>query len=73
MVYDVRREPLEELARAGAIIADSLRAIGHHAEVIAICVLNDAQLEAVVFGPAGAVVRRRVEWIDFAKRRFCAL
>jgi 6-phosphogluconate dehydrogenase (decarboxylating) len=26
MVYDVRREPLEELARAGATIADSPRA-----------------------------------------------
>jgi len=55
MVYDVRREPLEELARAGAIIADSPRAIGRHAEVIAICVLDDAQLEAVVFGPEGVL------------------
>jgi 3-hydroxyisobutyrate dehydrogenase-like beta-hydroxyacid dehydrogenase len=55
MVYDVRREPLEELARAGATIADSPRAIGHHAEVIAICVLDDAQLEAVVFGPKGVL------------------
>lgn len=53
MVYDVRREPLEEVARAGATIGDSPRAIGQHAEVIAICVLNDAQLEAVVFGPQG--------------------
>ena len=43
MVYDVRREPLEELASAGATIADSPRAIGHHAEVIAICVLDDAR------------------------------
>lgn len=55
MVYDVRREPLEELARAGATIADSPRAIGRHAEVIAICVLDDAQLEAVVFGSDGVL------------------
>ena len=55
MVYDIRREPLDELARAGAIIADSPRAIGRHAEVIAICVLDDAQLEAVVFGPDGVL------------------
>jgi 3-hydroxyisobutyrate dehydrogenase-like beta-hydroxyacid dehydrogenase len=55
MVYDVRPGPLEELARAGATIADSPRAIGHHAEVIAICVLDDAQLEAVIFGPEGVL------------------
>jgi 2-hydroxy-3-oxopropionate reductase len=55
MVSDVRREPLEELARAGATIADSPRAIGQHAEVTAICVLDDAQLEAVVFGTEGVL------------------
>jgi 3-hydroxyisobutyrate dehydrogenase-like beta-hydroxyacid dehydrogenase len=55
MVYDVRREPLEELVRAGATVADSPRAIGHHAEVTAICVLDDAQLEAVVLGPNGVL------------------
>jgi 3-hydroxyisobutyrate dehydrogenase-like beta-hydroxyacid dehydrogenase len=42
IVYDVRREPLEELARAGATIADSPRAVGRHAEIVAICVLDDA-------------------------------
>src|SRR5579859_4936622 len=55
MVYDVRREPLEELARAGATIADSPRAIGRHGEVTAICVLDDAQLEAVVLGSDGVL------------------
>ncbi len=53
MVYDVRREPLEELARAGATIANSPRAVGHHAEITAICVLDDAQLKAAMFGPEG--------------------
>jgi len=55
MVYDVRREPLEELVRAGATVADSPRAIGRHAEVTAICVLDDTQLEAVVLGPNGVL------------------
>ncbi len=55
MVYDVRPEPLEELARVGATVADSPRAIGRHAEVIEICVLDDAQLEAVVLGPDGVL------------------
>ena len=55
MVYDVRREPLEELVRAGATVADSPRAVGRHAEVTAICVLDDAQLEAIVLGPNGVL------------------
>jgi 3-hydroxyisobutyrate dehydrogenase-like beta-hydroxyacid dehydrogenase len=55
MVYDVRREPLEELARAGATIADSPKAIGRHAEVTSICVLDDAQLDDVVLGPEGVL------------------
>ena len=55
MVYDVRPEPLEELARAGATIADSPHAIGRHAEVVAICVLDDVQLETVVMGPEGVL------------------
>src|SRR5450432_2805045 len=63
MVFDVRREPLEELARAGATIADSPRAIGRHAEVTAICVLDDAQLEAVVFGPEGVLAAAKPETI----------
>jgi len=55
MVYDLRREPMEQLAGAGATIADSPRAVGLHAEVVAICVADDAQLEAVVFGPEGVL------------------
>src|ERR1700730_14255758 len=60
MVYDIRREPLEELVRAGATVADSPRAIGRHAEVTAICVLNDAQL--LVF------VSRRPQRCEFYKK-----
>ncbi len=53
MVYDLRPEPLEELAAAGARIAGSNAEVGAHAEVIQVCVLNDAQVEAVVAGPKG--------------------
>lgn len=53
MVYDTRPEPLEELARAGAKIARSNAEVAKHAEIVQVCVLNDAQVEAVVAGPAG--------------------
>jgi 2-hydroxy-3-oxopropionate reductase len=53
MVYDTRSEPLEELARAGAKIARSNAEVAKHAEIVQVCVLNDAQVEAVVAGPKG--------------------
>ncbi|HXQ49848.1 MAG TPA: NAD(P)-dependent oxidoreductase [Stellaceae bacterium] len=55
MVFDLRREPLEELAAAGAKVASSARAVGAHGEVIEICVLDDAQLDAVVTGADGVL------------------
>jgi 3-hydroxyisobutyrate dehydrogenase-like beta-hydroxyacid dehydrogenase len=54
-VYDVRREPLDELAKVGAKVARSSREVGAHGEIIEICVLNDAQLEDVVLGPEGVL------------------
>jgi 3-hydroxyisobutyrate dehydrogenase-like beta-hydroxyacid dehydrogenase len=53
MVFDTRREPLEELAAAGAKIAGSCAEIAEHAEIVQVCVLDDAQVEAVVIGPKG--------------------
>lgn len=53
MVFDVREEPMAELATAGAKIAASPKDIGEHAEIIIICVLNDSQLNAVTLGPDG--------------------
>lgn len=53
MVFDTRPEPLAELARAGAKIAASNAEVAAHAEVVQVCVLNDAQVEAVVAGPKG--------------------
>jgi 2-hydroxy-3-oxopropionate reductase len=53
MVYDTRREPLEELAAVGAKIARSNAEVARHAQIVQVCVLNDVQVEAVVAGPAG--------------------
>jgi 3-hydroxyisobutyrate dehydrogenase-like beta-hydroxyacid dehydrogenase len=55
MVYDVRPEPLADLKAAGAKIARSSREVGAHGDVVEICVLNDAQLEAVVTGADGVL------------------
>jgi 2-hydroxy-3-oxopropionate reductase len=53
MVYDTRPEPLAELAAVGAKVARSNAEVARHAEIVQVCVLNDAQVEAVVAGPAG--------------------
>lgn len=55
MVYDLRAEPLAELRAAGAKVAASGREVGKHAEIIEVCVLNDAQAEAVVAGDDGVL------------------
>jgi 3-hydroxyisobutyrate dehydrogenase-like beta-hydroxyacid dehydrogenase len=53
MVYDLREEPLKQLASLGAKIAGSARELAQHSEVIELAVVDDAQVEAVTFGPAG--------------------
>lgn len=53
MVYDLREEPLQELAGHGAKVARSAREIGAHGEVIELVVVDDAQVEAVVLGEDG--------------------
>ena len=53
MVFDTRPEPLAELAEAGAKIATTNAEVAAHAEIVQVCVLNDAQVEAVVIGPDG--------------------
>jgi 3-hydroxyisobutyrate dehydrogenase len=55
MAYDVRAEPLAELAQAGAKIANSSREVGAHGEVVQVCVLDDAQVEEVVAGKDGVL------------------
>jgi 3-hydroxyisobutyrate dehydrogenase-like beta-hydroxyacid dehydrogenase len=53
MVYDTRAEPLRELAAAGARVGGSNADVARHAEIVQVCVLNDAQVEDVVGGPRG--------------------
>jgi 3-hydroxyisobutyrate dehydrogenase-like beta-hydroxyacid dehydrogenase len=55
IVYDVREEPLKELAEAGARIARSCKEVGQYAEIVQICVLDDAQLESVMLGADGVI------------------
>jgi 3-hydroxyisobutyrate dehydrogenase-like beta-hydroxyacid dehydrogenase len=53
MVYDLRTEPVRELTQLGAKPADALSALGEHAEIIALAVVDDAQVEEIVFGEGG--------------------
>jgi 3-hydroxyisobutyrate dehydrogenase-like beta-hydroxyacid dehydrogenase len=55
LVYDVREEPLKELAAAGAKVARSAREVGAHGEIIELVVVDDAQVEAVTLGEGGVL------------------
>jgi 3-hydroxyisobutyrate dehydrogenase-like beta-hydroxyacid dehydrogenase len=59
MVYDIREEPLRELGTLGVKIARSAKEVGEYADIIEIAVLDDAQVEAVVFGDAGVLMGAR--------------
>jgi len=50
MVYDVRDEPMKELAGLGAKVARSPKEVGQYGEIIEIAVVDDAQVEEVVLG-----------------------
>ena len=55
MVYDLRQEPLQELATLGAKVARSAQEIGAHGEIIELVVVDDAQVEAVILGEGGVL------------------
>ncbi|MEW6299135.1 MAG: NAD(P)-binding domain-containing protein, partial [Thermodesulfobacteriota bacterium] len=55
MVYDVRQEPLQELAALGAKVARSAQDVGAHGDVIEVVVVDDAQVEAVTVGEGGVL------------------
>ena len=55
MVYDLRQEPLQELAGLGAKVARSAQEIGAHGEIIEFVVVDDAQVEAVTLGEGGVL------------------
>ena len=54
-VYDVAAEPLGELASAGARVAGDSRELARAAEIIGVCVRDDAQVEALLLGPEGVL------------------
>lgn len=55
MVYDLREQPLKELAALGAKIARSPKEAGEHGEIIETSVVDDAQVEAVMLGEEGVL------------------
>jgi 3-hydroxyisobutyrate dehydrogenase-like beta-hydroxyacid dehydrogenase len=59
MVYDLRSEPMQELAALGAKCARSADEVGNHAEIIELVVVDDNQVEAVTFGEGGVLATAR--------------
>jgi 3-hydroxyisobutyrate dehydrogenase-like beta-hydroxyacid dehydrogenase len=59
IVHDLRREPVEELIAIGARVATSPREVAAGSEVIAVAVVDDAQVEAVVMGDDGILAGAR--------------
>jgi 3-hydroxyisobutyrate dehydrogenase-like beta-hydroxyacid dehydrogenase len=55
MVYDLREEPLKELAGLGAKVASSAKEIGEHGEIVELVVVDDAQVEALTLGEGGVL------------------
>jgi 3-hydroxyisobutyrate dehydrogenase-like beta-hydroxyacid dehydrogenase len=53
MVYDIRDEALEKMARLGAGVAASPQQVGEDSQVVFIMVLNGAQVKEVVTGKQG--------------------
>jgi 3-hydroxyisobutyrate dehydrogenase len=52
-VYDIAEEPVAELVAGGAKAAATPRELGARADVVGICVPEDAHVRAVVFGEDG--------------------
>jgi len=59
MVYDVREEPLKELAALGAKVARSAKEVGEFAEIVEVAVVDDAQVEQVTMGDGGVLAGAR--------------
>ena len=55
MAYDLRPEPLADIAGAGAKTARSAHEIGAHGEIIELVVVDDAQVEAVTLEEGGVL------------------
>jgi len=52
-VYDLRRDSADELIARGALLASCPRAVAQQSAIVAIAVVDDAQVEEVLSGPEG--------------------
>jgi 3-hydroxyisobutyrate dehydrogenase-like beta-hydroxyacid dehydrogenase len=59
MVFDLRKEPLDELAKLGAKVAESPRDIADHSDIIALAVPDDKTVEDALVGEDGALDNAR--------------
>jgi 3-hydroxyisobutyrate dehydrogenase-like beta-hydroxyacid dehydrogenase len=53
MVFDLRDEPMGQLARLGAKRARNLRELSEHSEIVGVAVVDDAQVEKVLMSDSG--------------------
>jgi len=59
LVFDVREEPMRELTLLGARQARGLRDLGEQADIVAVAVVDDTQVEEVVLSDAGLLQSQR--------------
>src|SRR4029453_11895588 len=52
-VYDLRRDSADELIARGALLASCPRAVAQQTAIVAIAVVDDAQVEDALSGPEG--------------------
>src|SRR5438309_693117 len=62
-LYDSRQEPVRELASLGARGADSPKEAAEASDIVAIAVVDDAQVNDVMMGPRGVLEGARPETI----------
>ena len=59
IAYDLRAEAREQAAAAGASTVDAIEGVISGTDIIAVTVLDDAQLSGVLSGPDGLLIRMR--------------
>ncbi len=59
IVYDLRDEPVEELVASGARRASSPREVAADSDIIEVVVVDDVQVETVIFGDDGIIAGAR--------------
>ena len=63
MVFDVREDPMRELAQLGAKRARGLKDLSEHSEIVGVAVVDDAQVEEVVMSDTGLLQSGRQDSI----------